>query len=52
MVKTQEIKLGVTGLLGLQDNLKLSPLLAHKVGCPLNDVVSLDGGRLQKYVEK
>lgn len=48
MVKTKEVKLGVTGLLSFQDYLKLSPLLAHKVGCPLHDVMSLDGCWLQK----
>lgn len=51
MVKTQEVKLGVTGLLGFQDDLKLGPLLAHEVGRPLDDVVSLDGRRLQKRSE-
>lgn len=51
MVKTQEVKLGVTGLLSFQDYLKLSSLLAHKVGRPLDDVMSLDGRRLQKQIE-
>lgn len=46
VVKAQEVKLGVPRLLGLQHNLKLRPLLADKVGRSLDDVVSLDGGRL------
>lgn len=47
MIKAKKVKLGVTGLLRFQHNLKLTPLLAHKFGCPLNDVVSLDGCRLK-----
>lgn len=46
VVEAQEVKLGVGSLLGLQDNLKLCPLLAHKAGRALDDVVSLDSGRL------
>lgn len=46
MVKTQKVKLGVAGLFGFQDYLELSPLLTHKVGCPLDDVMGLDGRRL------
>lgn len=48
MVKAKKVKLGVTGLLSFQHYLKLSPLLTHEVGCPLNNVVSLDGCRLQQ----
>lgn len=51
MVKTKEVKLGVTRLLRLQHYLKLSPLLTDKVGRLLNDVVGLDGCRLQKSQE-
>lgn len=51
MVKTQEVKLGVTRLLSFQHYLKLSSLLAHKAGRPLDDVMSLDGGRLQKQIK-
>lgn len=51
MVKTKEVKLGVTRLLCLQHYLKLSPLLTDKVGRLLNDVVGLDGCRLQKSQE-
>lgn len=51
MVKAQEVKLGVPSLLGFQHNLKLRPLLADKVGCSLNDVVSLDSRRLEKRQE-
>lgn len=47
MVETEEVELGVTRLLGLQHNLKLSALLAHKVGRPLDDVMGLDGCRLE-----
>lgn len=47
VVEAQEVKLGVPGLLGLQHDLKLRPLLAHKVGRSLDDVVSLDGGWLK-----
>lgn len=46
VVEAQEVKLGVPGLLGLQHDLKLRPLLAHKVGRSLDDVMSLDGGWL------
>lgn len=48
MVKTKKVKLGVSGLLSFQDYLKLSPLLTYKVGCPLDDVMGLDGCRLKK----
>lgn len=48
MVEAKKVELGVTGLLGFQDNLKLSPLLRYEVGCPLDDVVGLNGCRLQK----
>ncbi len=48
MVETKKVKLGVTSLFGFEDNLKLSSLLTYKVGCPLDDVVGLDGCRLQK----
>lgn len=51
MVKTKKVKLGVTRLLRLQHYLKLSPLLTDKVGRLLNDVVGLDGCRLQKSQE-
>lgn len=51
MVKAKKVKLGVTGLLSFQDYLKLSPLLTHEVGCPLDDVMGLDGCRLQKCKE-
>lgn len=45
MVETKEVKLGVASLLSFQHYLELSPLLTHEVGCPLNDVVGLDGCR-------
>lgn len=45
MVKTEKVKLGVARLLSFQDYLELSPLLAYKVGSPLDDVVGLDGCR-------
>lgn len=48
MVKTKKVKLGVTGLLGFQNNLELSPLLADKVGRSLDDIVGLDSRRLQR----
>lgn len=51
MVKTKEVKLGVTRLLRFQHYLKLSPLLTDKVGRLLNDVVGLGGCRLQKSQE-
>lgn len=51
MVKTKKVKLGVTSLLSFQDYLKLSPLLTYKVGRPLDDVMGLDGCRLQKSKE-
>lgn len=47
MVKTEKVELGVTRLLSFQDNLKLCPLLTYKIGCPLDDVVGLDGCRLK-----
>lgn len=46
MVEAQEVELGVAGLLGLQHDLELRPLLAHEVGRPLDDGVHLGGGRL------
>lgn len=51
MVKAQEVKLGVSCLLGLQHDLELRPLLADKVGRSLDDVVSLDRCRLEKRGE-
>lgn len=47
MVKTEKVKLRVSRLLSLQHNLKLSPLLADKVGCPLDDGVGLGCCRLE-----
>lgn len=52
MVETEEVKLGVTRLLGFQHNLELSALLAHKVGRPLDDVMSLDGCGLEKETDE
>lgn len=51
MVESKKVKLGVTSLLSLQHNLKLRPLLTHEVGRLLNDVVGLDGCRLQNSQE-
>lgn len=48
MVKPKKVKLGVVGLLGFQHYFKLSTLLTYKVGCPLDDVMGLDGCRLQR----
>lgn len=52
MVKAKKVKLGVVGLLSFQDDLKLSPLLRYKFGGLLDDVVGLDGCRLQKQGHK
>ena len=46
VVETHEVKLRVPRLLGFQDNLKLRPMLAQKVGGPLDDGVGLGGRRL------
>lgn len=43
VVEAQEVKLGVGGLLGLQHNLKLRPLLTDEARCPLDDIMGLDG---------
>lgn len=48
MVKAKKVKLGVTGLLGFQHYLKLSPLLTHKVGRPLDDVVGFNCRGLER----
>lgn len=48
VVEAQEVKLGISRLLGFQHDLKLRPLLAHEAGRALNDVVGLDGSRLHE----
>lgn len=47
MVETQEVELRVPGLLRLQHDLELGPLLAHKVSSALNDGMGLNGRRLK-----
>lgn len=47
MVETQEVELGVPGLLRLQHDLELGPLLADEVGGALDDGVGLNGRRLE-----
>lgn len=48
MVKTKKVKLGVTGLLSFQHDLKLSPLLTHEAGRPLDDIMGLNCCWLRK----
>lgn len=47
MVETQEVELRVPGLLGLQHDLELGPLFAHKVSGALDDGMGLNGRRLE-----
>lgn len=52
MVETQEVELRVPGLLRLQHDLELGPLLAHEVSGALNDVVGLNGRRLKNIMSE
>lgn len=52
MVETQEVKLRVPGLLRLQHDLKLGPLLAHKVSSALDDGVGLNGRGLEEITSE
>lgn len=52
MVEPQEVELGVPGLLRLQHDLELGPLLAHKVGSALDDGVGLNGRRLEEITSE